>query len=82
VIQDVTVSKVLIEGSTAVGVEYLQGNSTEPEILLAAREVILSAGAFGSSKLLMVRCCNLVSHALHQQLGSGLICERVICTMI
>jgi choline dehydrogenase-like flavoprotein len=55
VIQDVTVSKVLIEGFTAVGVEYLQGNSTEPEILLAANEVILSAGVFGSSKILMVR---------------------------
>jgi choline dehydrogenase-like flavoprotein len=65
VIQDVTVSKVLIEGSTAVGVEYLQGNSTNPEILLAAREVILSAGAFGSSKLLMVRRYNVVPHVVH-----------------
>jgi choline dehydrogenase-like flavoprotein len=55
VVQDVTVSKVLIKGSTAVGVEYLEGNSTEPKVLLAANEVILSAGVFGSSKILMVR---------------------------
>jgi choline dehydrogenase-like flavoprotein len=55
VIQDATVSKVLIEGNTAVGVEYLEGNSSEPEILRAKNEVILSAGAFGSSKILMVR---------------------------
>jgi choline dehydrogenase-like flavoprotein len=54
VVQDVTVSKVLIEGSTAFGVEYFEGNTTEPEILLAANEVILSAGVFGSSKILMV----------------------------
>jgi choline dehydrogenase-like flavoprotein len=55
VIQDATVSKVLIEGNTAVGVEYLEGNSSDPEILRAKNEVILSAGAFGSSKILMVR---------------------------
>jgi choline dehydrogenase-like flavoprotein len=55
VIQNITVSKVLFEGSTAVGVEYVQGNSADPEILLAANEVILSAGVFGSSKILMVR---------------------------
>jgi choline dehydrogenase len=63
VIQDVTVSKVLIEGSTAVGVEFLEGNSTDPDILLAAKEVILSAGVFGSSKILMVRAffCSTLS---------------------
>jgi hypothetical protein len=55
VLQDVTVSKVLVKGSTAVGVEYLEGNSSDPEVLLAAKEVILSAGVFASSKILMVR---------------------------
>jgi choline dehydrogenase-like flavoprotein len=70
VIQDVTVSKVLIEGSTAVGVEYLEGNSTEPEILLAAKEVILSAGAFGSSKILMVRPLTCLPFSSWQQWGT------------
>jgi choline dehydrogenase-like flavoprotein len=55
VIQDVTVSKVLIAGSTAIGVQFLEGNSSNPKILLAAMEVILSAGVYGSSKILMVR---------------------------
>jgi choline dehydrogenase-like flavoprotein len=61
VIQDVTVSKVLIEGSTAVGVEYFSGNSSDTEVLLAANEVILSAGVFGSPKILMV--CSPACHS-------------------
>jgi hypothetical protein len=88
VIQDVTVSKVLIEGSTAVGVEYLLGNSTEPEILLAANEVILSAGVFGSSKILMVRppvCHSLSLHLSFWEFKRfclekhATICLRIIC---
>jgi choline dehydrogenase-like flavoprotein len=65
VIQEVTVSKVLIDGSEAVGVEYLVGNSSEPEVIYVSEEVILSAGVFGSSKILMVHPHSLLLHCLH-----------------
>jgi GMC oxidoreductase len=57
VVQHATASKILLEGSTAVGVEYVVGNdsSSETEVVFANKEVILSAGSFGSPKILMVR---------------------------
>lgn len=56
VVQEATVSKVLLEGSIAVGVEYLVGgDSAKPQVVLAAKEVLLSAGAYSSPKILMVR---------------------------
>jgi choline dehydrogenase-like flavoprotein len=45
-------SRVMLEGRRAVGVEVLQGN--EKKQIRARREVILSAGAFGSPQLLML----------------------------
>ena len=55
-VQEATVSKVLLEGSTAVGVQYLVGgDSANPQVVRAAKEVLLSAGVYGSPKILMVR---------------------------
>ena len=44
--------RLVLEDGRAVGVEYEQGGSVQ--IARAAREVILSAGAYGSTKLLML----------------------------
>ena len=55
-VQEATVSKVLLEGSTARGVEYLVGgDSANPLVVKAAKEVLLSAGVYGTPKILMVR---------------------------
>lgn len=48
----VTVRRVLFEGRRAVGVEVQQGGSLRS--IRARREVILSAGAFGSPQVLML----------------------------
>jgi choline dehydrogenase-like flavoprotein len=45
-------TRILFEGSRAVGVEYLRGN--ERKVLQARREVIMAAGAFQSPQLLML----------------------------
>ena len=45
-------AKVLMEGRRATGVEYLQGN--QRKAVHARREVIVSAGAFGSPQLLQL----------------------------
>jgi len=50
----VQVTRVLIEHGRAVGIEYLRDGATRPERLMAQREVILSAGAINSAKLLML----------------------------
>ena len=46
------VSRVLFEGNRAVGVEYVQNDQTHQ--VKAQREVVVSAGAFDSPKLLML----------------------------
>lgn len=46
------VSRVLLEGRRATGVEFTRGNTMRR--LKARREVLLSAGTFGSPKLLML----------------------------
>lgn len=48
----VLAKRILIENNRAVGVEFFQGSSTVTE--RAAREVIVTAGAIGSPKLLML----------------------------
>lgn len=50
----VQVSRILIEQGRAIGVEFLREGSSQPERLMADGEVILSAGAINSPKLLML----------------------------
>jgi len=52
VITHAQTSRVLIEGGRAVGVEYLQGNTTQQA--RARREVVMTAGAFGTPQVLML----------------------------
>ncbi|MCG8508331.1 MAG: GMC family oxidoreductase N-terminal domain-containing protein [Rhodospirillales bacterium] len=47
-------TKVLIENGKAVGVEYVEGNSSNPQSARCEREVLVTAGAVGSPKLLML----------------------------
>ncbi|STY93690.1 choline dehydrogenase [Moraxella bovis] len=44
--------KILFSGKRAIGVQYLQGNDTNPTTVHAKREVILSAGAIASPQIL------------------------------
>jgi len=46
------VRRIVLEGGRAVGVEHASGSTTE--VARAEREVILSAGAYGSPQLLML----------------------------
>ena len=45
-------TRILFEGKRAVGVEFLEGRQTRR--VMAAREIVLSLGAFGSPQLLML----------------------------
>lgn len=58
-----TVSRVVIEDGRAIGVEVVDDQGTH-RLLRAGREVILSAGAFGSPQILML---SGVGHADHLQ---------------
>lgn len=49
---DVTVSRIAIENGVAVGIEVIEDG--RPTVLRAEREVIITAGAIGSPKLLML----------------------------
>ena len=53
IITQSTVSKIIIEESRAKGVEILTGKNTTEKIFVQ-KEVILSAGAFGSPQILML----------------------------
>jgi choline dehydrogenase len=48
----VVVSRVVVEGGRAVGVEILEKSG--PRVLRAAKEVVLSAGVFGSPQILQL----------------------------
>jgi len=52
VLTNVHVQKILIKDGQAVGVRYLKGKSSEE--VMASKEVILSAGSFGSPQILML----------------------------
>lgn len=58
-----TATRVMVEGGRAVGVELVAGRSRRPiEPVRASREVIVSAGALGSPRLLML---SGIGHAAH-----------------
>ncbi|WBB69041.1 GMC family oxidoreductase N-terminal domain-containing protein [Micromonospora sp. WMMD812] len=52
VVTDALVSRILIEGNRAVGVEYLAGG--ERHVIRVEREVVLSAGTFGTPQILLL----------------------------
>ncbi len=62
----VTVNRILIENGRAVGVEIARGNGVTVE--RASREVVVTAGAIGSPKLLMLSgigpAAHLASHGI------------------
>ncbi|MFL6582379.1 MAG: GMC family oxidoreductase [Burkholderiales bacterium] len=45
--------RIVVEHGRAIGVEVASAGSTPPEVLRAAREVIVTSGAIGSPKLLL-----------------------------
>ena len=50
----VMVTRIVVEKGRAIGVEIVEKPGGQPEILRAEREVIVSSGAIGSPKLLML----------------------------
>ncbi len=46
--------RIVFEGKRAVGLQYLEGDSTTPKTARCEREVIVTSGAIGSPKLLML----------------------------
>jgi choline dehydrogenase-like flavoprotein len=52
VIDNAQASRVLFDGTRAIGVEYQRGDTTQR--LYANEEIVLAAGAFGTPQLLMV----------------------------
>ncbi|MET3108013.1 choline dehydrogenase-like flavoprotein [Oxalobacteraceae bacterium GrIS 2.11] len=64
VITEALISKVVIKDKRAVGVEYRQQGKLN--VVAAAREVILSAGAFGSPQILMLSGIGPAEHLREQ----------------
>jgi choline dehydrogenase-like flavoprotein len=56
----ITVSRIIVENGKATGIEILDGNTKK--ILHAASEVILTAGAIGSPKLMMLSGIGPAAH--------------------
>ena len=49
----VVATRIILEHGRAVGLEVLDGQGRSPTVLRCAREVLVTAGAFGSPKLLL-----------------------------
>ncbi|HTP73279.1 MAG TPA: GMC family oxidoreductase N-terminal domain-containing protein [Burkholderiaceae bacterium] len=64
-------TRLLFDGRRASGIEYLQGN--EPRRVKARREVIASAGAFGSPQLLLLS--GIGPGAELQAMGIPVVCD-------
>ncbi|KQV22157.1 hypothetical protein ASC97_27685 [Rhizobium sp. Root1203] len=64
---EATVSRILFEGTRAVGVEYSRPGYTQPRRIFARKEVIVSAGVFKSPQLLQMS--GVGNPALLQSIG-------------
>jgi choline dehydrogenase len=64
------VTRVLFEGSRAVGVEFVQGAGRAPERAYANNDVILTAGAYASPKLLMLSGIGPAAHLAEFGIGT------------
>ncbi len=51
---DATVTRIVLDGHRATGVEYRQGGESQTRSIAASRAVVLCAGAIGSPKLLQL----------------------------
>ncbi len=71
VLTDTQVLRIVFEGRRAVGVEVERGGVRQ--VLRARREVILSAGTFGSPQLLMASGVGPGAHL--QELGIEVVCD-------
>jgi len=67
----VTVARVVLEGTRAVGVEVLGKNG--PRIIRATKEVVLSAGVVGSPQLLMLSGIGPAAHL--KELGIPVVAD-------
>lgn len=54
VVTRATVLRIVFEGRRAVGIEYLANKASQPQVARAEQEVIVTAGAIGSPKLMML----------------------------
>lgn len=74
IITGVTATRVIMQGSRAVGVELVAGRRRRSVgVARASREVIVSAGALGSPRLLML---SGIGHAKHlQDKGIGVVAD-------
>ncbi len=52
IVTHATTDRIIFDGKRAVGVEYLEGDSTIPSSAMAMREVLLCAGAIASPQIL------------------------------
>ncbi len=79
VMTGVKVLRVLLEGDRAIGVEYAKGRATRK--VKSNREVILSAGAFGTPQLLMLSGigpeAHLKQHALPVLFNAPMVGENL-----